>query len=67
MVGNALPVEAPSAEVVEIEIENESVLNLKTTAFLSAIFKGSFFRVVLFNLTPFSLLLGLVLDSSMIP
>ena len=30
MVGNALPVEAPSAEVIEIETENESVLDLKT-------------------------------------
>ena len=30
MVGNALPVEAPSAEVTEIETENESVLDLKT-------------------------------------
>ena len=30
MVGNALPVEAPSAEVVKIETENESGLDLKT-------------------------------------
>ena len=30
MIGNALPVEAPSAEVIETETENESVLDLKT-------------------------------------